>query len=506
MTELPKSRNKFGQLLRNFFKGGYPRSIDVLLAIGIITFGVAIAFYAYLGFFSRYYADDYCMTSGFLTSGFWKSQFNLYNSWSPRFAGTFSLNLSEYFGRSTIQAWPAVAIILWILALTWAIKQVFRVTSVKVPIGFSLLLAEMLVFFTILESPQRYQTVYWRIGLITYTLPLVFLVFLIGLILNRFRKSNPGQMSWGSIAFCAMLAFFSGGFSETYVTLQTGLLAMAIVGVWLVVRPPSRRQSLFLVGAALAGSLVALLMVALAPGNAVRLALMPARPHLFPFIRMAVTNSIIFIYLTLKNYAFQNILAVLIPMMITYLFYGSGNGIPRVRPSSLVTVLFLIPVISFLLVLAVVAPSAYAESSYPEGRVLMESRFIMVSMTISEGVLIGITLSQLHLWAQEPTSQLQRLIAGILFLFLSLYPLYDARKSFTEIPYYRNRARTWDAHDAFIRTNLQQGFLEVNILDSQARSFDDFSGLSDLTSDPGNWVNQCAASFYGLHRLTVNKP
>jgi hypothetical protein len=506
MTELSKPSNKFEQRLRNIFKGGRPKLVDVLLAIGIVTFGAAIAFYAYLGFFSRYYADDYCMTAGLLKDGFWKSQISLYNIWSPAFSGTFLQYLSEYFGRSAIQVWPSLLIVLWVLTLSWAVVQAIRVTRLKVPVSLVLLLAEAVVFFSILESPQRYQTIYWRIGLVGYTLPLVFLSLLIGLIFNRFKKADPIQIPWRSMVLCAVLAYFSGGFSITYVTLQTGMLGLALAGVWLTIRPPSRRNSLFMVGAALAGSLVALLVVALAPGNAIRMALMPARPHLLPFIRMAVTNSVIFIYLTLKSYAFQNVLAVLVPMLITYLFYGSGNGIPRMRPSSLVTVLFLIPVISFLLVLAVVAPSVYAESSYPEGRVLMEARFIMVFMTIAEGALIGMSLSQLHQWAQEPAPRLHRLFAGALFLSLSLYPLYDARKSYMEIPFYQNRAATWDAHNAFIRANLQLGKLDVNILDSQARSFDDFSGLSDLTSDPGNWVNQCAASFYGLHQLTVNQP
>jgi hypothetical protein len=506
MTELSKSHNKLGQRFRSFFTNDRLRLVDVLLVIGIFTYGVAIIFYAYLGFFSRYYADDYCMTAGLLTGGFWKSQISLYNNWSPAFSGTFLQYLSEFFGRSAIQAWPTLLIVLWVMALTWAGVQAVRMTRLKVPASLILLLAEMVIFFTILESPQRYQTIYWRIGLVGYTLPLVFLSFLTGLIFNRFKKSDPGHAPWGSMLLCAVLAFFSGGFSITYVTLQTGLLGMALAGVWLAIRPPSRRNSLFLVGAALAGSLVALLVVALAPGNAVRMALMPARPHFFPFIPMAVTNSIIFIYLTLKNYAFQHVLAVLVPMLITYCIYSRKNGIPKMHPSSLIAALFLIPIVSFLLVLAVVAPSVFAESSYPEGRVLMEARFIMVFMTIAEGALIGISLSQLHQWAQEPAPRILRLFAGILFLSLSLYPLYDARKSYTEIPFYQNRAATWDAHNAFILTNLQQGKLDVNILDSHARSFDDFSGLSDLTSDPGNWVNQCAASFYGLHQLTVNQP
>ena len=506
MSDDSKSDNKLGKWLVSRHLDARTLLVDLIMAFGIATFGIALILYAYLGIFSRYYADDFCLTGSFLTSGFWASQVRLYISWSPRFFGTFLINLSELFGRGSIRIWTALLIILWVAALTWAILQAARVTRLRVPPILSLLLAEALVFFSILEAPQQYQAIYWRIGLVTYALPLVFLAFLVGLIFNRLHKADPVHLSWGGSVACAVLAFIAGGLSETYVTLQTGLLTLVLITVWLVVRTPSRRNSFALVGAALAGSLIALLVVWLAPGNAVRLSAMPARQHIFPFIRMAVTNSMIFIYTSLKDKAFQNLLAVLVPMLITYVLYVNDKGLPRLRPTYLILALFLIPVLSSLLVFAVCAPSAYAESSYPDGRVLIEARFIMVFMIIAEGSLIGMGFSQMHLWAGEPAPLYLQLILAAIFLVVILYPLYDSRKTYQEIPFYRQRAATWDAHNAIIDSNLQQGILDVNIKDSQASSFDEFSGLSDLTSDPANWVDQCAANFYGLHHLTVNQP
>jgi hypothetical protein len=506
MPEYLKSLKKLGKWEVNPHLDARTLLVDLVIAIGIVTFGIALILYAYLGIFSRYYADDFCISGGFTAAGFWRSQIALYTGWSPGFTGTFIQISSEYFGRSAIQAWAALTIVLWTMALTWAIAQAVRVTRLKMPTALALLLAEALVFFTILEAPQQYQVLYWRIGLVAYTLPLVFLAFLIGLIFNRLRKADAVRLSWGGSAACAALAFFAGGSSITYVVLQTGLLALAFIVIWLLIRPPFRRKIRMLVGAALVGSLLALLAVTLAPGNAVRLAAMPARPHLFSFIRMAFTNSMIFIYISMKDNAFQNILAVLMPMLITYVLYAHDKSLPKLRPSSLTLALFLIPVFSSLLVLAVCAPSAYAEFSYPEGRVLIEARFVMVFMMIAEGGLIGMSLSQFHLWANEPAPFYLQLILAAVFLVVILYPLYDARKTYLEIPFYRQRAATWDVHDAIIRASLQQGILDVNIKDSQASSFDAFSGLSDLTSDPGNWVNQCAANFYGLHHLTVNQP
>ncbi len=480
----------------------------LILAGGGLAFGMALLAYAYLGTFSRYYADDYCLTSSFLTSGFWKSQIELYASWSPRFAGTFLLNLSEFFGRSAIRAWTALTILLWAAALTWVFAEVmrtFRLAS-RYTVGLGLVLAEALVFFTVQEAPQQYQSVFWRVGIITYTLPLVFLTALIGLIFNRVRKTAPERVTGWGAAVCALLAFFAGGFSETYVALQGGLLALALIGVWLGVKPPLHRNARLLVGAALAGSLLALLVVFVAPGNAVRLGTMPARPTLLALLRMSMTSAFVFIHSSLKEFAFQNLLTLLLPLLLTYGLYAREDNLPKIRPSTLTLSLILVPIIGFLLVLAVCAPSAYAESAYPEARVLIEARFMMVAAMIVEGALLGISLGQLHRWAGEPVPAFLQAFIGVLFLCASLYPLYDARKTVLEIPIYREWAAAWDAHDAAFRASVQKGVLDINLFDPQARSFDDFSGLLEISSDAKNWVNQCAAGYYGAHHLAINQP
>ncbi len=480
------------------------RSIRV---IGMVTFGTALLLYAYLGIFSRYYADDYCLTSSFLTDGFWKSQIGLYLAWSNRYAVAFILNLSEYLGRSAIQGWPAFVVVLWVAALGWMLRQVGRSSMFSFSTGTALLFAEILVFFTVLEAPQQYQSIYWRVGLITYTLPLVLLCFLVGLIINRAQKADSRRRSWVGGLACALLAFFAGGFSETYVALQTALLGMTVLGVLLSFKSTDRRKWLVPVGAALIGSFLALFTVILAPGNAVRLSAIPeSRPPFISLIRLTISSAFVFIYASLKYYSFQNVLSLLTPMLIVYALYSRQEHLGKLRPTPLIQALFLVPVVGFLLIMAVCAPSAYAESSYPEARALIEARFIMEIMLMMEGAVIGMSLRQLHNWADESPTAFLQLLTAALFLAAAVYPLYDARKTYLQIPLYQNRAAIWDAHAAVIRTSLEQGQLDVNIHDNQARSFDEFSGLLEIGSDPKYWINQCAASFFGVHNLAINQP
>lgn len=480
---------------------------NLILAAGGLTFGVALFLYAYLGNFSRYYADDYCLTSGLLKDGFWKTELGLYLSWSNRFADLPVLSLSELFGRSAIRAWPAIGIVLWVLALWWLFVQASRAIHLPVSVGLTLVISEILIFFTILEAPQLYQSIYWRIGLITYTLPMAFLAFLIGFIFNRAGKAPPGKVPlWGSMV-CILLAFFAGGFSETYVALQTALLLLAWIGLWLGWKSKAKRTWLFLVGAALTGSLLALVVVVLAPGNAVRLsAIGTGRPPLPGLIRMAVTNAFLFIYISLKDNSFQNLLALLVPFLLVYGLFAREHSFPKLHPSLLAWALVLTPLVGTLLIIAICAPSAYGESSSPDARVLIEASFILVGAVFTEGALAGMSLSQLHLWAEEPAPRSLLVLTSCLFLLTALYPLYDARKTVTQIPIYRAHAASWDAHAAEIHTSLQQGIAVINLHDSQAKSFDVLSGLQEIGSDPNAWVNVCAAEFFGARSIAVNQP
>ena len=247
-------------------------------------------------------------------------------------------------------------------------------------------------------------------------------------------------------------------------------------------------------------------VVIAAPGNAVRLSYMPPRPDLFNLIRMTVTNTFIFIYTSLSDYAFVTLLSFLLPMTVTYALTARKVFAEKLNPLHLNLALFITPVLAAVLILGVFAPTALAESSYPEGRVLIEARFIMVLMVLVEGVLLGLALGQLHQWANRPAPVYLQVALLVIFVLISTYGLYDLRKVYIQIPFYQDRAALWDDRDAFIRAEINSGNVQVNYHNGQAASFDDFSGLWDMTPLPDFWTNLCAADYYGIDSLTVNAP
>ena len=486
---MPKiSQSKFLQILPTLLGWG-----------GVATTGLALLLYACLGTFSRYYADDFCMSGIVMKNGFWPAQWIQYSTWSNRYAGMFTLSASDFLGRSFIRFWPALVLVLWALGLAWALNQIMRLLRFPVPKWLLFLLAEWIVFVSALLAPDLYQSLFWRVGAITYTLPLALLAFLCGMVIETYLQSVAGRRAWVWMVGAGLLAFFAGGFSETTLALQTGLLAAVLIVV-LLSKPATawRRAAGWSVGAALIGSLVSMTVVLLAPGNAVRQATMPAHPGLLALVKMDITSAFLFLYISLKNNAFQTLLAVLGPVFVVYGYFAATKNAAKLRPSPLILGLFLAPLIGFLAVAAVVAPASYAQSSYPDGRVLIVASFVLTLVLVAVGSLSGMILSQLHQWAGETTPASLQTLTALLALAILLYPLYDAYKSDGLIPAFQANALAWDERDARIRQARLNGQSQI-----VAVSLDAPAGMSELRTDPANWVNVCMDMFYDMDSITA---
>lgn len=489
--------------MKNMTKDKFIQMLSTLAGwIGVSTSGLALAAYAYLGTFSRLYADDFCMSGLVVRHGFWSAQWIQYSTWSNRYAGMLTLTVSDLLGPSFVRLWTVLTLLLWVLGLTYALIQVGRLLRVSLPKWMPFLFAEWVTFFTILLAPEVYQTIFWRIGIITYTLPLAFMMFLIGLMIHGHSRVVNGKKSIGWMVGTGLLAFFAGGFSETYLALQTSIL-LAILVLVLLARPKSAWQRTVgqLVAAALAGSLLSLLIVFMAPGNAVRQAAMPAPPGLLSLAKMSIVGAFLFIYASMKYNAFQWLLALLGSMLLVYSHSISVKDGVRWRPSLLISGLFVAPVVGYLAVTVIMTPAAYAQSSYPDGRVLINASFVLALVLIVEGCLLGTLLGQLHLWAEETPPLYLRCLAALLLLVVFLYPLYDAYKSYRLVPEYRADAVAWDERDAMIRAVVLNGERHV-----EAWQLDAPGRLADLQADSRKWPNSCIAIFYALDSIIAVPP
>jgi hypothetical protein len=470
----------------------YHNLLYLIITVGSASLGLALLCFAYIGTFSRYYADDYCISGSVVANGFWKAQVASYIGWSNRYAATFFTSLSDMFGRYAIRVWPGLIMMLLLLSLIWTFRETAHSLRLEFSSWATLPIAAVIVFLVVLGSPQRYQTVYWRMGLFTYTLPLVFLICLIGLVIHLARKTAQSRHRlWAWMFVCGVLAFIAGGFSETYLMLQVGLLGLTTLGVWFFIKGEVRSRWLPFLISSLVGSLLALAVVLAAPGNVVRQANMPPSPDLAKLANLSLKYAWDFIRYSVKGLPIPTFFCFLYVSLLAWflLSWHANNKARSLSIRRLLGAVLITLVAGYLVIVCTVIPSVYAESAYPEARALMVSYFVLACMVVIIGWLAGWIAVCIIPWNG---SYVRWGVVLALFL-LSVYPFRMAWKAYLEIPAYQTRAALWDTRDSQINLMQGQGLLNIEI-----PGMDSANGLMEMNDNPATWVNVCAAQFYGV--------
>src|SRR5882672_10166282 len=97
------------------------KSVCGLLTIAFL--GALLAF-AYVGHFTRYMADDYCIAVDLHNAGFMKAQKIWYTSWTGKFSYMFVLSAVELTGPAIVPYLPLLALICWLAVSIWSVHQV----------------------------------------------------------------------------------------------------------------------------------------------------------------------------------------------------------------------------------------------------------------------------------------------------------------------------------------------------------------------------------------------
>src|SRR5207302_5990705 len=85
---------------------------------------VPLLVYASIGSYARYTADDYCWAGVLREQGFLGAQAWWYVAYSPRYAFTFIVNVVELLGPGIVPFLPALALVVWVAALSWSVAQI----------------------------------------------------------------------------------------------------------------------------------------------------------------------------------------------------------------------------------------------------------------------------------------------------------------------------------------------------------------------------------------------
>lgn len=473
-----------------------PKVRHWIQAVALIALLVPLAFVAFLGTNSRYLADDFCTAGQLRELGFWNSQSYWYRNWSGRFSFTFLVSLSQLAGPELTPWLPGGVLLLWLAGSWWAAQQ--ALAGERSPMLRPLVIAASTILVTVATTPKLYQSVLWHTGLLTYALPLALATLAAGWTLRALRTSKGGSPRWGSASIPGALAFVAGGMSETFVAVQTALLLIAIpLGLWAAGTSEKRRAAALHLGAALAGSLIAGGIVAAAPGNAVRQGALDRTADPLLVLSRSFRDTYLFTAMRYNRDLLWMAIGAAIP-------FGAGFGLGARRHSDAgegrldprhALWLLILPVGTLLLVMATMAPSEYALSSYPDGRILITAHYAVAAGLSVWGAVLGFSLGQwlgrggaaaaVHSGLWLAVSAL--LIVGSARFMLDHRPLlHDARQY----------AARWDNRHQQLATALERGEFRV-----EAASLTHMGGLEELSRDPQLWVNRCVADTYGLREV-----
>ena len=481
---------------------GSGRSRRLNVALGLVTILVLLAplaAHAYLGSYSRYIADDFC-TAGFMQrDGFWGSQAVWYQTWSGRFAFTFLINITHLAGSRLTPWLPALAVSGWAAVLI-AFFRPWNGTGLRrwswLPLT---ILAGLVLSLAFRGAPNIYQSLYWQTGLLTYSLPLILGTAYLAWLHRRIARAEHGAPV-GVVAalLSAAITFIAGGFSETYVSVQTGALAAGFLGAIGVFRGPRRGGAIRLLAAGLLGSLLALAVIVIAPGNDVRRSLMAPPPELWVLLRRTVYDAYIYIYQVAKYQTIPLIGALAGPFLLAFISGGSPDEASGNSPRRWRLPVLAIPPVTAWMVTIPFAPSEYAISSYPDDRVLITQQYVLFLGLVLWAWCVGRwAIAALRSRAARVAPMATALFLPVLALLFWLAAA-SVQKTAEELPVYREYVAFWDRRDRVLR----EAALDSPGTQAVA-SLRHMGGLAEIGDDPDEWVNHCIAITYDVDAVVA---
>jgi Family of unknown function (DUF6056) len=476
------------------------RSTDWLLA-GLLA--LSLIAYASLGFYSRYMADDYSGSQIVRKHGFFGAQISRYQEWSGRFSFTFFDTLLASIGPATPRFIPTLLLTLWFGASIWATYKIHRLSG-SVSWARVVLWPVLIIFGTLETATNVSQSLYWQTGALTYVAPFILLSLYVGLVGQSLSAGQKRLPSLFNLAFAGILPFIAGGFSDAYVVLQSAGLILSLLSLEIFASPQSKSRIRPFLVVGLVGSLLALAIVAAAPGNIIRQTYFPKQfagwriwaatlRYSTGFIaRLVLTNPIIFFA------------SLFLPFLIVVrdLNHGAKHTLDR---RMCLRLLLVIPATVFALVLCCTGSSVYAISV-----MLPERAQILLSLVVISGVVLWSRIAGEYLANVLTLSSKMRrnmsMTATILMMLLMLSPLI----SFFSILGMRHKARSfaadWERQDSVLKMAKENGVTDVivpQIGDFQSRIG---KGPSDLhlRTDSTFWINQRTATYYGLRSVRAS--
>ncbi|MBM3179752.1 MAG: hypothetical protein FJZ86_05295 [Chloroflexi bacterium] len=468
--------------------------------IGACAFAMlaAIVMYAYLGTFSRYLSDDYCEAVRFENSSPVAAVIERYTAenWpraTMRYSNLLFIGFSELMGKNNMPITITSMVLLWVANLVWCVYEIRKALKIDWVGQMDIFFGSTLGFFSLLQAPNLFQTIYWRSAMMTHFAPLVFGSFLFAFLVKQMRLVESQSVSQSINLIIFFAAFIIAGFSEPPTTTMLAALPLLMIVVWILGKPSSKQKQLTLLAWAFAGVFLGLMAMILSPASTSMA--QEKTLNIVEILGNSFLYSFLFMIDSLRTLPLPFFISALIPLMLIWLYHQVGTStLPREKKRSILLLMIVIPFLVWLLIAAGFSPSVYGQG-FPVERMRFLARTLMIAAFMVEGILFGLLLKDLQF---KPNREIGRW--AVLVLFASLAIVYPLRTLFNinkfNVPEYRARAELWDLREAYILRYA--GFGESDLI---VPGFPGVYQIKELDSDPNHWVNKCAAQYYGVNSI-----
>lgn len=463
------------------------KRFETWVRVGVLLAALAaLLMFAGAGSFSRLWADDYCYSATVQEHGALRGVWEWYSLSGNRFSVIPLVALTDELGLWGVRLLPGLVLLVWVLA-GWSLLGSLSPGSRRIELLAGALL---LTLFVVWMAPHRLQTVYWRMGILHYSLPAPLAMFLAAWAVRWLRFSRALRLQWPGLLGMAFLAFFTAGLSETFAAMQEGALLMLIAWAWFAL--PGQRSRLLALGAAIGVStLLAMGLMALSPSNAWRQAALPPPDSLWQLIYYTLRYTAAFLYHSAWDLPLPNLVWAAFVGLWAWSLGGEGVRLGR-RAWLWLTGIGLF---ALGLIVCATAPSVYGGLVAPAGRALMPARFAWLLGVGGAAFILGRWAAGRWMPTSAPRLRLALLLG---LLLLSLYPLRMVPVAQQEAEELAVKAQRWDARHAQLLADRAAGQRDLLTIET-----DVVQSLEDYGPNPQDWVNHCAAAYYQVQSLTA---
>lgn len=474
------------------------RASSVTIWLGNLVLFSGLALLAYLGFYNRYWADDWCYSADARQLGTINATLQYFNPEgtgysSNRYSLTlFSALTENIFGIFGNQMVAATTILLWLIGIFWIFWNLSRLIK-PIPSSALLLAAVLLLYYNLYLSPQRFQILYWRSGVLPYSTAIIFWLLILGFVTQQMIRATPAK--WINY-IVAPLSFLAAGLGEISATLLFSGTTILLIAVWYFKNKTWAQKSLQTFFIAWLFLLLGVVALIISPSNA-RLENMGVNqmdPLAVPFV--SLRHAFDFINFSLRGLPLPHF--IFIGMMFTLAILSTNKNASNLTFKQVAVLLAFTTLITYLLIAAIQAPTAYFYSSIPEARGQSLSRFILL-------LALAIMAWVAGTWTAEKISGKWLALASITIMLAGFaYTARSIKVISNELDGFIYRAQIWDKRDSIIETEKAQGnlLIEVPVIDTGEIQTRDMFGSKGI-----GWTQfslNCAARYYDVDGLKVD--